>query len=97
MVARTILSMLDHNCNLDCHRATAKTGDAQFNLVFLKFKKTWISKPIAERKDYTFRHDLLARIIHTKRNEESLTNNLPTPTVSSNNIASQPCPPRTHN
>ena len=90
MVIQTMLAILDHNYNVDRPQAT-KTGDARFKLVFPKFKKTWISKPIAEKKDYTFRHDILARIIDAKGNEGSLTN-LPTPTTSSQNIASQPCP-----
>ena len=70
MIPPTQLAALD---NRNCSRKQAvvkhrsSQGSLRYNQVFSKVRKTWVVKPIMEKKDYKYLDVLMENILEFKR------------------------------
>ena len=64
MEARLHVAALDHNYGADRAQATTRAGTLQFKQEYSKPAGTYVVKPIAATKDYSFRTELLRGITH---------------------------------
>jgi hypothetical protein len=63
MLARSQLAALDFNSGSNLEQATTATGKQRYNLNFSKITKSWSVKPIKEKKDYIFLHNLMHQTV----------------------------------
>ena len=71
MMARTQLTILDHNLNIGREHATTSGGEKRFNTTFSKSTKEWVAKPILEKKDHSWRKEIAAHIIQYRKGERT--------------------------
>lgn len=60
--ARTQLTVLDHNSNLDRKQATTKTNELREKVQFSKVTKQWIVRKVMEKKSNSFVQEILQEI-----------------------------------
>lgn len=94
MIGRTQLAIMDHNANCDRPQATTTKGDnkgeTRYKVVFPKNRKTWVAKPILEKKSFTFVKELIDEVRECK----SKLQRQKTPAKIPKNIATVPRPPK---
>jgi hypothetical protein len=83
MVARTQLAVLDHNFNLGRSHAVASTGEhageEMYKVVFPKGRKTWVAKPVLEKKSFDYVFDMLFDLVDVRLQGEKVSSvTLPT-------------------
>ena len=66
MCARTMLAALDNNNNVGRQQATVKSGqrkgEARYNAVFRKDRKSWIARPVYQPKSYEYIDRLMENV-----------------------------------
>lgn len=67
MCARTMLAVLDNNKNVGRAQATIQAGPQKgkkrFDLVYPKGRKSWVVKPVYEKKTYDYVNQLIADVL----------------------------------
>ena len=91
MLARTMLAALDHNNNTGRGQATTSSGEQRFRYEWSKISKCWVAKPISVGKDYSYLHDMIARVMLVRENNIALPL-IVRPTAAEGNIAPEPRP-----
>jgi hypothetical protein len=96
MVGRTQLTILDHNNNCERKQATVKKGkgigENRYKVVFPKNRKTWVAKPILQKKSYKFVTNLMDVVLECHETGE--TNAIRVSEHIPKNIASIKRPPK---
>jgi len=67
MLTRLQLSALDHNYNTDNETLKDSQGKEKVRQIFSKARKQWILRSIKENKKYSYRDDLMHKIIERRR------------------------------
>ena len=88
MIARTQLAVLDHNYSCNQNQARSKSGELRYRYPYSKVSQNWSAKPIMEKKDIKYLHDMLeyVDIIASQNVSLALTPDVPM------NIAPKPMP-----
>ena len=92
-----MLAALDNNHNAGREQATVKSGpkagEHRYNLVFPKGRKTWVVKPIRQKKDYSYVKEMMNTVVSvcTKAGIPKDTGKIKQPELP-HNIASKPKP-----
>ena len=87
---RSELAILDHNSSVELPQARTKTGAARYKLSYTKITKSWVVKPIRQRKNKQVFHDIVSRSEQVQNPDEKLF--VPAPPVLPRNIAPTPKP-----
>ena len=65
MLIRSQLATMDFNEGISLEQATTGQGDKCFNVTFSKVTKQWSTKPIKEKKDLGYLHQMLKETIES--------------------------------
>ena len=63
MVARTMLAVLDNNCNVARSQATTKGRCKKWKFHWSKVTKSFVVKKVYTKKDYSFRKHLIEETV----------------------------------
>ena len=74
MVARTQLAAFDQNFNIGKSQAVASagphTGEDRYKVIFPKGQKTWVAKPVYQRKSHAYVSDMLFDFVNVRFSRE---------------------------
>lgn len=59
MIARTQLAVLDHNNSCNRSHAKSNSGELRYKFPYSKVSRNWSAKPIKEKKDTKYLHDMI--------------------------------------
>ena len=90
MITLSQLAVTDFNEGSKLEQATTRQGDKRYNINFSKITKNWSLKPIKEKKDQTYLHNMVKETIESAANDQCLENPI-LPSLPKN-IASVPKP-----
>ena len=66
MVARTELAILANNLQRSSEQATTKDGNLRFKLVHPKSRKSWVVKPVYEKKNNYYLYQMLEMVVEVR-------------------------------
>ena len=72
MLARSQLAIMDFNQGSNLKQAKTKHGEDRFYVLSSKITNTWTAKPIKERKDGTYLHNVVRETVQLAREKKTL-------------------------
>ena len=70
MLTRSQLAVMDFNEGISLEQVTTGQGDKRFNVTFSKVTKQWSAKPIKEKKDLGYLHQMVKETIESAAKNE---------------------------